>query len=483
MTPLGPWLPDQPRIMPDQLADAKNVTPALKSYSPFKSLSAGTVALGSRPYGAASFRDSQGTTHVFAGEADALSELAQDGTWTDLTRLSGGAYTCATTTTWRFTQFGDLCLATNFDNEVQVFTMSSGTNFADLAGTPPNAKHIATFGDFVVLGYTTVSTSEVYWSGINDAEQWTKGTDQCDSQILPDGGIIQGFSTGEVLYILQQAKIRRMQYVGPPLIMAFTPITEELGCIASGSIASFGGGTVFLSNDGFYAIADDHLHPIGADMVDRWFFADVNTEYLYRMTSAADTKSKVIYWSYASNAAVTGIPDTILMYNWTAQKWSYARVAHEGIQRAYSLGYTLDSLDTLTTNIDNFDIPLDDPSLTGGALSINGWNTDYQLGPFSGANLSAELTTGDYEVHPRMRTYISSVEPMIDTTDVTVAVAPRERLGGTVTFLDAQPLEVNGQASADASGRFHRLKIVTGAGAVWTDATAIDLEAQLDGET
>lgn len=482
MNPLGPWVPDQPRIMPGQLSQAKNVTPQLQSYGPFKALSNGTTALSTRPYGGASFRDAQGTTHVFGAEAAALAELATDGTWTDLTRLSG-AYNSSTTTTWRFAQFGDLCLATNFDDEVQTFTMSSGANFADLAGTPPRAKHITAFADFVVLGYTDTSTAEIRWCAINDPESWTKGTSQADAQILPDGGIVQGFSSGEVLYIFQQNRIRRMQYVGPPIIMDIQPITNGLGCIAPGSIADFGGGAAFLSNDGFYVLSGDSLQPIGANLVDQWFRDDMNSEYLYRMSSAADTHTKIIYWSYASTQAVAGVPDTILAYNWSSQRWSYARVDNEGVFRAYSLGYTLDSLDTLTTNIDNFDIPLDDPSLTGGNLTINGWGSAYQLGPFSGATLEAELITGDFEVHPKKRTYISAVEPFIDTTSVTVAVAPRETLGGTVTYQDAQPLEVNGQASADASGRFHRFKMTVTAGATWTDATGIDLEAQLDGET
>jgi hypothetical protein len=77
---------------------------------------------------------------------------------------------------------------------------------------------------------------------------------------------------------------------------------------------------------------------------------------------------------------------------------------------------------------------------------------------------------------------VSAIEPYIDTTSVTVAVSARERLGATVTYADAQSLETNGKASADASGRFHRFRIIAEAGATWTDAGGIDFEAALDGE-
>ena len=483
MIPFGAWLPDQPAIQAPHLRAAKNVVPLVKSYGPFRRLTNATTALASRPFGAGSFRDAQGATHVYAGLEDKLRELANDGTWSDRTRVSGGDYACAVTSAWRFAQFGDRCLATNFDDEVQYITMSSGaTAFADLPGSPPRARHIASFRDFVVLGYTDTSAFEIAWSGFNDSEGWTAGTNQSDRQILADGGIVQGFAGSDVLYIFQQARIRRMQYVGPPVIMQIDPLTEALGCTAPGSIADFGGGAAFLSNDGFYILAGDQLIPIGADAVDEWFLADLNDDFLHRITAAANTKSKVIYWSYPSTQSVNGIPDTLLMYNWTAKKWAYARFSHEGISRVYSLGFTLDSLDALTTNIDNFDVPLDDPSLTGGSLQVNGWTTAWQLGPLSGQALEAEIETGDFELNSSKRTYVSAVEPYVDTTDVTVAVSARERLGDAAAYASAEPLETTGKASADASGRFHRFLVTVGDGASWNHAVGLDFEAALDGE-
>lgn len=483
MIPLGAWTPDQSTVYAPHLTVAKNVIPKANSYAPLRALTNGTEALAARPYGAASFRDAAVTSHFFAGSATKLYELQNDGSWTEVTRSSGGDYATTGSNVWEFAKFGDLCIATNFNDDIQVFTMSSSSNFAALGGSPPNARHIATFGDFVVLGYTDNSPFEVKWSGINDATSWTPGTDQSDAQTLPDGGIIRGFASGDTLTVFQQNAIRRMQYVGPPVYMQFDKISEDIGCLASGSICEIGAIAFFLATDGFYMTDGSAITPISSDLVDDWFFTDVNQEYLDRMTSAVDPQSKVAYWSYASTAAVTGIPDTLLMYNWTAKRWSYARITVERLVRSFGLGYTLDGLDSLTTNIDNFDVPLDDPSLTGGALQLGGFGSGYQFGPFSGDTLESEIVTGDFELNPKRRSYVSAVEPVIDTTSVTVAVSGRERLGDAVSYDDAQSLEVNGTASADSGGRYHRVKIVTEAGADWDDAISLDFEAQDDGET
>ena len=483
MTPLGEWTPDLPHVLGPKLIDAKNVIPHPGGYKPFKDLTNGTTALAAEPRGGASYRDSALNSHIYAGSATKLYELASDGSWTDRTRLSGGDYATTTNETWSFTQFGDLCIASNWNDAIQSLNMSSGSNFAALSGSPPKCRHIATFGDFVFLGNTENSVSQIKWSAINDATGWTDGTDQAGSQTFPDGGAVQGFAAHDTLTVFQRFKIRRLQYVGGAVIMQIDVISEEKGAIVDGAICSQGAISFFLANDGFYALAGDQLIPIGADKVDEWFFADVNQSYIHKMTSEVDPQSKVAYWSYASTSSVNGIPDTLLMYNWTAKRWAYARITVERLLNIYGLGYTLDGLDTLTTNIDNFDIPFDDPVLTGGTLQLNGFGSTYQLGPFSGSTLEATVESGDFELVPGRRSYVSGVEPVIDTTSATIAVAAKARLGATASYDGAMSQEANGFTSQDASGRYHRVKMGVPAAATWNDASAFNFEVADDGQT
>lgn len=483
MTPLGEWTPDLPHVLGPKLIDAKNVIPHPAGYKPFKALTNGTTALAAEPRGGASFRDSGLNSHIYAGSAAKLYELANDGSWTERTRSSGGDYTTTINETWDFTQFGDLCIGVNWNDAPQSTDMTAATNFAALAGSPPKARHIETFSDFVFLGNTENSVSQIKWSEINDATGWTDGTDQAGSQTFPDGGAVQGFAAHDVLIVFQRFKIRRLQYVGPPVIMQIDVISKEKGAIVDGAICSQGAISFFLANDGFYALAGDSLLPIGADKVDDWFFEDVNQSYIHKMTSEVDPQSKVAYWSYASSSSVNGIPDTLLMYNWTAKRWAYARVTVNRLLNIYGLGYTLDGLDTLTTNIDNFDIPFDDPILTGGTLQMNGFGSTYQLGPFSGSALEATIESGDFELNPGRRSYVSGVEPVIDTTAATIAVAPKARLGATASYDTAQAQEVNGFTSQDATGRYHRVKLAVPAASTWADASALNFEVADDGQT
>jgi hypothetical protein len=511
MFPLGNWLPDQPGASEPHLRDAKNVLPKIRSYGPFRGLTAGTgylsdvivldragdtvidrasatVVLRStvnnaeRPQGLTSFIDVAGLTHVYAGSASALFELQADGRWLDVSRTTGGAYTTASTDGWDFAQFGDKCIATNFADEVQSTSMSTDATFEDLGGSPPRAKYVETFRDFVVLANTATSPYQVYWSGINDATSWTQGTDQSDAQSFPDGGPIQGMAVTDTLTIFQTAKIRRMQYVGPPLIMEFDVISEDRGCLAPSSITTTGSVTFFLAPDGFYMLAGDNLQPIGAEQVNEWFFADYDQNYPERVSAFVDIGNNLVYWGYASTNSMDGNPDTIIVYNWVARKWSYARVNHALLGTTYSLGYTLDGLDALTTNIDNFDVPLDDPSLTGGELALGAFSSTFQYGPFSGVPLEATLTTGDFQHLQGRRAFVSNVEVGVDNIAATVAVSARERLGATALFDAAAEQQSNGVANADAQGRFHRYTLSVPSGETWNDATFLAPEIADEGE-
>ena len=171
------------------------------------------------------------------------------------------------------------------------------------------------------------------------------------------------------------------------------------------------------------------------------------------------------------------------MYNWTSKRWAYARLEVHTLVNVYGLGYTLDGLDTLTTNIDNFDVPLDDPTLTGGTLQMNGFGSTSQLGPFSGSALEATIESGDFELIKGRRTFLSGVEPVVDTTAATIALAPKARLGATASYGSAMSQESNGFTSHQATGRYHRVKMVVPAASTWNDASAFNFEMADDGVT
>lgn len=483
MIAFGPWLPDQPSIIAPHLRDARNVIPAQAGYQPFRDFVVVSAALTARARGAAAFRDEDGTVHMFAGDATKLYELQSDNSWLDVSRTSGGAYTTALTSNWRFGQYGDTAIAVNLQDATQAKTMSTATAFAALGGSPPKAKHISIFRDFVVLGYTANSAHEVAWSGINDPTGWTSGVNQSDSQILPDGGYVQGFAATDVLIIFQQRKIRIMQYVGPPVVMQIDVLEEASGCLADGSIAQHGRMVFYLADDGFHVInSGAAAENIGEQAVNDWFFADCNEDYLYRMSAAVDPDRNVVYWCYASVQATTGNPDTLLIYHWPTRKWAYVRTSCQLVFNALALGYTLDGLNAIaTTGIDLFQIPLDDPLLSGGSLKFGAFDGSNRYGAFVGLAIEATIETGDFELRPGGRVYVSGVQPVTDADSLTVSVAARERAMDAPAYTSAGTLESHGLVSLEASGRYCRSKLVIGAGDVWTHAQGLDFEFAPDG--
>lgn len=481
MIAFGPWLPDQPDVSGPHLITAENVIPASDHYRPFKAFAIGSAALSTPPVrGAVAFSDANATVHVFAGDETKLYELQSDTSWLDCTRLVGGAYACGLTSRWRFTQFGDTAIASNFDDDIQARTMSIPGTFEDLAGSPPRAKHLCTFKDFFFYGFTTTSAAEVGWSGINDPTYHTTGSNQCDRQILPDGGDLQGFApTDAALLIFQQTKIRILQYVGPPVIMQIDPFEEKVGCLESNSIAYHGKKVFFLAPDGFYQI--DSFQPavnIGEGILNEWFFNDVNASYYYRMSSAVDPQRQLVVWCYPSQASPSGAPDTQLFYYWPKRRWSYVRTPTELVFNSLGLGYTLEDLDAIAlTGIDDFAIPLDDPLLRGGALRFGAFDHDAKYGVFAGANLEATLEAGDFELMKGKRAYVSGVRPVVDSDEVTVSCGFRERVADASVYTADGTLESHGMASLEGEGRYGRVKIVIAEGADWTKAQGYDFDA------
>src|SRR5262249_24344625 len=148
IVPIGEWLPDLPAINNPGALEALNVIPASASYRPIASpLVSGNAASTSTIQGAISARGTDLSVRLFSGDGAKLYKF--DGVnWSDVSRLSGGAYTVPATAMWRFTQFGDLLIAVNGVDAPQKFVMSSGANFTALGGTPPLARYVATVRDF-----------------------------------------------------------------------------------------------------------------------------------------------------------------------------------------------------------------------------------------------------------------------------------------------------------------------------------------------
>ena len=488
MIPVGDYRPDLPDFQNPGATRALNVLPSATSYRPLSGLVAYSNALAGRCQGAFATRDSSANVFNFAGDANHLYRL--DGTsWTDVTRASGGAYITSADGGWSFTQFGDLVIAVNGVDAPQSWTLGSATRFTPLAGDPPFGRFVSTVRDFVVIGRISGFPNRVQWSGINNAETWSpSAATQADYQTLPDGGWVQGLVGGEYGTVFQERSIKRMTYIGAPLIFQFDEIARNRGVVAEGSIANFETTAFFLDNDGFHAlIGGQQLQPIGDQKVDKTFWRTVDQGYLHRISAAIDPINKLYIVSYPGSGNIGGTPNRLLIYNWTADRWSEAEIEIDLIYPSLSeTSYTLDSLDSVSSSLDALGFSLDSRTWTGGLVLLSAFEAGRRLALFTGPALPATVETGEAQLFPGRRAMVSSVRPIIEGA-LSTGAGPSVRLGvrnrtmDAVVWGPAAGVDIHGECPARSAGRYHRARISLPAGAEWQHIQGIDLVAKPEG--
>jgi hypothetical protein len=457
--PFDAWRPDLPFTDVQAVEVATNVTPGILAYEPFRELTPISAnGTDTTPVGAISAHKDDGPVAIYVGDTGKLYELEADGTLDDISRTAG--YSTATRDIWSFAQFGSLVIATNFSDEPQKINIATASvTAANLGGSPPRAKYVSTVRDFVVMGHLSTDPKAIRWSQINDAESWTIGTNQADTQVFPDGGWVQGLAGGEVLYVFQERAIRRMSYVGAPLIFEFDEISRNRGCVAGQSLVQVGSKIFFLAEDGFFMLENDQLVPIGHEKVDDTFFEDFENAYRERITAAADPVKKIVIWAYPSKAS-TGNPDKIIVYNWASDRWSLVDYTITGAFTFQNLGYTLEGLDALSASLDALGVSLDDPALQSTGLALAAFDANNRLGLFTGNSLEATIETKEFSSPAGgVRSNLKEVIPIADSTLATVQIGTRERVGDSVVWTDASSQAASGVIPTRANGRFFRVRL------------------------
>lgn len=434
----GEWLPDLPLLDNPGLVEAQNVIPVDGSYKDFLGVSTADDALSARPQGAFAAIDPSGDPELYAGTATQLLEKVGSN-WTN---RAAATYTAATNGYWRFSQFDDLVIATDYNDLPQARTIGSASNFAALAtsGTAPAARQCGVINRFLFLGDTSDATNgtvpyRVAWSGIDQPRNWpTPGTSsaraiQSGEQFLNAAyGAVTGIANGQFYgLVFQQRGISRFTYVGGDVVWQVQELDTTRGCWAPQSLIQVGGLTYFLAVDGFYVTNGQTVTPIGNGKVDKWFFLNFDQTYRERVTAGYDYINKCIFWAYPSPTAVSGVPDRILIYNTVENRWAWAEQAVQLLFPSFTTGYTLDQLDSLYTSIDDIPITLDSSLWQGGVPTVQGFSSN-TLASFGGDSLTARFETTESDGAPFGRLFIRGVRPIVtgSPTNVTVAISARD---------------------------------------------------------
>ena len=442
---------------------------------------------------------------------------------------------------WNFIQFGNTILSANNENKIQSFTLGTSSYFGDVSPNAPVAKYITAVRDFVVSANIGTGTypSRVQWSDINDETDWISGaTSQSDYQDLPDGGNIQNITGGEFGLVLLERAIVRMSYSGSPFFFQFDTIARGIGCIEGNSVTQYANITYFLGDDGFYSCDGSTITPIGTQKVDKWFYSNANPALFAKMSASVDPVRKIVVWNFIN---IFG-GNSLLIYNWQINKWSYAETDVDYIANTASAGTTLEGLDsnynvtagsfvvgksyTITavgsTNfvtigaaeskigvkftatgigsgtgtavdleasraagraMDNTDGSVNltsslDSGLWAGGKLLFAGVRDDKIITFTGANATAQIETGD--IGSESTSVVTLARPIVDNGSASVAIASRMLLNETPELGDYTPASSENRVSLRSSGKYHRLSVIP-TGDQWSNAIAIDLDITQQG--
>lgn len=348
--PFGEYRPDASDLNGEHTQALLNVLPRSDGYGPMKDVSPFTEALPAPCRGLFMARKADGSIRIFAGTETRLYSL--DNTsfdWEDVSKGGADYGALAIDAHWSFAQFNNVLVATQANNVMQKIDVESGTVFADLGGSPPQAAYLTTINRFLVASGIAGQPRRVQWSGLNAIETWTSGTTYSDYQDLPDGGNVRGVVGGEFGIILQDNAIRRMVFApGSDIIFQIDRIARDAGTIAPWSVVESGGLIYFLSPKGFMKVTPDGaLTPIGFERVDRTFFEGADLSATQYIIGAVDPATNVIFWTYRRDAGTDARFGKALAYNTALDRWSPLEIDGEFISGGGKPGITLEGLGTI----------------------------------------------------------------------------------------------------------------------------------------
>lgn len=494
MIPFPDFAPDRSDYALDAATLISNCIPVADGWGPLPDLVAIATALPSRCKGAISVQMTTGTYATFAGTSDKLWKL-DTGTspysWVDVTRLVGGAYGVGTNDKWWFTVVGSLLTAWNINDNPQVIDISLGTNFADLAGSPPKAKVAWVVSEYLVAGNLDILRNAVQTSSYGDITGWTRGLGGSWRQEMPSGGEVQagfGYETGAIVFL--RNSIRRMTFTGDSAGFRFDDVSTARGAIAPYCVVPIGPGQFFyLSDNGFYVFNNGEDIPIGAERVDRWFLgtdagslpSQVDRNSLPDVRGFLDPFRKVVLIQYPKvdgSFGLLGVNYQLTGSDGRLGRWFSLDNNIEEVIAIATAGVTIDGLTALFGTIDGITVPFDSRLLSGGKPTIGAFNTNHELCLFTGLNKAPTLQTSRVQLFPGYRALVQEISVVgdLDPEDITIQVGTADRRGVAPTFSPAISCETDGSGLFKPldDGRFHQFQVNIPQGVDWSSVAGID---------
>lgn len=491
--PIGqmPWRPDAAVLGAPVLANVRNALKTATSWQPQKSGAAlGTQLIPSPVQGLTTATRLDGTLELFVAAAGyvyrvpsrtgALQAVADD-------YYSAAPFATGADIRWRWLQFGDFLLGTNFADAIQAYDLTAGGSMLPLSVEAPKARYIALVRDFPVVAYTNDSLDgtdgyRVQWpgfvDGVVDPTEWTLGDlrTQADFQRMSDIGQITGLTGGQFGTIVGEKGIAVMQYGGQ--LFTFNTVERKIGCRIPNSVVQYRQQTYFWAPQGVMAFDGNSVAPIGYGKIDGWLASDFDEGDLDLMWSEPDPATGLVRWLYAGRGH-QGRQNRLLSYDPTTGDFMVSDFEADALGPGKTFGGDLDD-ESQFPDLDAGDINLDDPGLwltLPQTVMVQGG----YLAGFGGPPLDGVFEPAAFQITDAGRAILNKVLVVHEGGTPTVTVGAGEQFGSPVTWSNPHPKQSDGFIRFREPGRTHRTRVSMSGD--WQRLEALDIYAAIVGRS
>ena len=134
-----------------------------------------------------------------------------------------------------------------------------------------------------------------------------------------------------------------------------------------------------------------------------------------------------------------------------------------------------DALEEPPFDVETFDERVSSP----GSLRLGAYDTSHILSDFTGSNRAGTLETGDIELSPGSRSFLSEVRPIVDSADATVEVASIGRKNEAFEYSPKSKQDSDGKCPVRIDGRYHRFRV--NLPSTFTNAVGMDVTSRPSG--
>lgn len=156
--------------------------------------------------------------------------------------------------------------------------------------------------------------------------------------------IITAEKTRQEILIWTDTALYSMQYLGPPYVYSFNPLSVDVTIVSQNAMATAAGVTYWMGDDKFYMYSGrvDTL-PCA---LRQYVFDDINNSQLELICCGTNEKYNEVWWFYPSSGAVFN--DRYVVYNYLENLWFYGNIERSAWLDSHIIGNPLGAVNQLT---------------------------------------------------------------------------------------------------------------------------------------